>query len=132
MRACLDTNILVSGIFWKGVPGRILDHWVKNDFDIVATMPVLTEYQRVLRELGSKIDVNLTDEWVRVLVERATIVIPMIGIKRWSRDVNDDKFVQCALAGKVDYLVTGDKDLLEMDDRLPFEMVRPREFLDCL
>lgn len=132
MRVCLDTNVLVSGIFWKGIPGKILDHWVKDDFDIVVTMPVLTEYQRVLREIGSKIDSSLTDEWARVLVERSSIVIFITPIKRWSRDVDDDKFVQCALAGNADYLVTGDKDLLDMDEIFPFGIVKPREFLNCL
>lgn len=132
MRACLDTNVLISGIFWKGVPGRVLDSWVGGEFDVVASNAVMTEYQRVLREMGTKIDQTLVDEWSRTLVEKSILIISIVPRKRWSRDIHDDKFVQCALSGRVGYLVTGDKDLLDLDEIFPFEIVKPKEFLNCL
>ncbi len=132
MRICLDTNVLISGIFWRGVPGQILDCWVGGEFDIVASHAVMDEYQRLLRRVGSKIDQGLVDEWSRVLIEKSILIVSKMPLQRWSRDVNDDKFVQCALVGKVEYLVTGDKDLLDMEDIFPFGVVKPREFLSYL
>lgn len=132
MRVCLDTNVLVSGIFWKGIPGRILDLWADDHFDLVGTPSIWEEYRLVLRRLGTKFGQGLANEWARVLVEKMIIVVPVLGIERWVRDIHDDKFIQGSLAGRVDYLVTGDRDLLALEMNFPFEITKPREFLRYL
>lgn len=53
MKVVLDTNVLISGIFWKGTPRKILDEWSKGKFQLVVTPNIFTEYQRVGEELGA-------------------------------------------------------------------------------
>ena len=54
MKIVLDTNVLVSGIFWGGIPFRILEHWISDDIEIIATPDILNEYVRVISFVGKK------------------------------------------------------------------------------
>ena len=54
MRIVLDTNVLISGIFFAGPPGSILDAWSANRVQIVTSPEILEEYRRVASELGRK------------------------------------------------------------------------------
>jgi predicted nucleic acid-binding protein len=44
VRIVLDTNVLVSGIFWTGIPFKILEHWIKGRFKLLITEDILKEY----------------------------------------------------------------------------------------
>lgn len=132
MRVCLDTNVLISGIFWRGIPGRIIDLWIENRFDLVATLSILDEYRRILKRIEASTGENVAEKWIKILVEKLIMVIPLSKPKKWSRDVHDDQFIQCSLSANVDYLVTGDKDLLELSDPMPFSILKPKVFLDKL
>jgi hypothetical protein len=54
IKAILDTNIVISGIFWKGVPFEILKAWQEHRFCLALTLPILNEYRRVLDEMTKK------------------------------------------------------------------------------
>jgi predicted nucleic acid-binding protein len=51
MKAILDTNVLVSGVFWKGPPFEILNAWRKQRFELTISPAILEEYCRVLGEM---------------------------------------------------------------------------------
>ena len=52
--AILDTNVIISGIFWKGAPFEILKAWQEHRFRLAITLPILNEYRRVLDEMTKK------------------------------------------------------------------------------
>ena len=54
MRVILDTNVFMSGLFWGGSPGEILDAWGSKFLTIVFSKNILTEYLRVSDELSKK------------------------------------------------------------------------------
>ncbi len=132
MRVCIDTNVFVSGIFWKGSPGAVIESWIEERFDLVASVPLLDEYKRVLRKVGVGIDPILAEKWITVLLERVHVIIPALPVKRWSRDRDDDKFIDCALAGNVNYLVSGDQDLLVLNGQFSFAILKPQAFLSLI
>lgn len=132
MRVCVDTNVLVSGIFWKGYPGKMIDEWVEGRFDLIASLSLLDEYKRVLRRTGAEIDPPLSEKWITILVEKVIVVIPSLPPQRWSRDTDDDKFIDCSFAGRANYLVTGDKDLLVLNGQFSFAILKPRKFLEVI
>lgn len=129
MRVCLDTNVLVSGIFWKGIPGKIIDRWIEGQFELVVSFSILEEYKRVLKDLGGRDNQELAELWIKKILEKASIVAASPKLGKWSRDAQDDKFIHCALASHADYLVTGDQDLLELKDRSGVKILTPKEFL---
>lgn len=132
MRAVLDTNVLVSGIFFGGVPGKILDAWTQRRFEIFVTPGILDEYASALQAVGGKETESLRNRWINAIAGHAHHVLDPAAYPRICRDSHDDKFLYCSMAVRVDYLVTGDKDLKILEDSYSFKIVSPRAFLEVL
>jgi predicted nucleic acid-binding protein len=50
----IDTNVLVSGIFWKGKPYQVIESWEQGAFKLLASPEILEEYRRVLEDLSKR------------------------------------------------------------------------------
>ena len=127
MRIVLDTNVLVSGIFWGGAPLKILDHWVSGDLDIFTTMQILDEYVRVINALGSR-KPALAARWVDLLTTYPVVIKNRVSISR-SRDPDDNKFLECAVSADVDCIVSGDDDLLALKHIHTIPILKPSAFI---
>ena len=53
MRVVLDTNVLMSGIFFAGPPATILAAWVEGELELLASVDILTKYRRAGSRLGN-------------------------------------------------------------------------------
>lgn len=132
MKVVLDTNVLVSGIFFGGVPGRILDAWTERRFEIFITPSLFDEYTGALQAFGGKGADSLRAYWIAAIAEHAHHVLDPKTYPKICRDPHDDKFLYCAVSIKVDYLVTGDKDLKILEGSYNFKIISPRAFLSIL
>ena len=129
MKIVIDTNVLVSGIFWGGVPSAVLDLWAQGSLDLAASPPILAEYTRVLEKYGAKLSNSaLASQWVYFIVQHALIVRTE---KRYHvcRDSHDDMYLDCAVEGKAVFIVSGDKDLLVLTQFMGVKIIAPSEFL---
>ena len=136
MRAVIDTNVLVSGLIRpRGTPGAVLRALRDRRFIAVVSPPILDEIIDVLSRpwLRGKyaIDDRGVETFLRLLVLRAEIVEPHSEIRR-CRDPHDDKFLEAAVDGRVDRLVSGDADLLELGSIEGVAIVDPSSFVDEL
>jgi hypothetical protein len=66
MKVVLDTNVLVSGVFWRGPASRILELWAKDKVEVVVSPEILTEYQRLLVEMERDKPAGLADAWTGI------------------------------------------------------------------
>lgn len=132
MRVVLDTNVLVSGIFFKGTPGKIIDAWVDEAFLLFITPAILEEYTLTLGEISLKHDEILAYDWVQTLAELSHLIPDSKSTLSYCRDADDDKFIQCAIDAKANYLVTGDKDLTSLAKTFSFQIISPSKFLNKL
>jgi len=117
IRAVLDTNIFIRSLIRKGnISDKIVEHWKVDDFLLVASQEILEEIEDVLKRpwLVEKYgyDVEQVDELVELVAQKAIFVEPAFSLKL-CRDVNDDKFVDCSILGRVQNLVSEDNDLLD-------------------
>ena len=133
LRVVLDTNVLLSGIAYPAsVPGKILAAWRHGSIDVLLSAYILDELRRVLPRLAHRHGLTLAeiDDLVDVLSIQAEVIEPRPGVDPELRDVDDQPVVGTLLAALetsgVDYLITGDKDLLAMAERYP--IVAPAEF----
>ena len=129
MKVVLDTNVLVSGIFWSGPSSRILALWAKDKIEVIASPEILEEYTRLLAELERKKPAGLADAWTRFIVQHATVISPERGQSSRCRDPDDDKFLHCALSAGAPYVISGDKDLLSLGQVAGVEILTPAAFL---
>ena len=119
LKAVLDTQILLRGAAsaTPSVTSRIYTAWDAGRFILLLSEPILTEIEDVLSrpEVISKL--RMTPIEAGALIElvrrRSTRVTPAVAMTQ-SRDPDDNKFLDCAVAGSADYTVSGDADLLSL------------------
>jgi putative PIN family toxin of toxin-antitoxin system len=130
MRVVVDTNVLVSGIFFGGVPGRILTAWRDGKLTLVVSPTVLDEYQRVGSVLRTRYHGADLEPVLALVAVHAEVVEPPTLSTRLCDDPDDDKFMACALAGRASIVVSGDKGRRRVSGWSGIEVVTPRAFVD--
>lgn len=133
LRVVLDTNVMLSAIAYPAsVPGKILAAWRHGSVDVLLSVFIHDELRRVLPRLAHRHGLTSAeiDDLVDVLSIQAELIEPQPGVNPDLRDADDQPVLGTLLAAlkisAVDYLITGDKDLLAMADRYP--IVTPAEF----
>lgn len=111
MKIVLDTNVFISGIFWTGAPRRVLTLFAENKVSLMTTKNILYEYSRILHKIDRKGDV--AEKWMTFILENS-FIFEDTELVRICRDPEDDKFLNCAITGKADCIVSGDDDLLSI------------------
>lgn len=130
IKAVLDVNILISGLFWKGSSWRIVDLAITHHIESVTSPAILAELEAVLYEDFSDIPYNRIEEIIRDTLSYSRLVAAERISVKGLRDIKDTKIIACALAGKAEYIVTGDKDLLVLKEYKGVRIVTPKAFLD--
>ena len=128
MKILIDTNILISGLFYGGLPERLLFKLDEN-FNVCVNDEIIAEYRaqiakkvlqrkKVLNErLSEKFFSNLQSFEIQSNLKVC-------------RDPKDDKFINCAIDAKAIYIVSGDNDLLTLKNFAGVEIVTAREFYE--
>ncbi len=127
MRVVLDTNVLISGVFYAGPPLQILISCIEGDFQLALSPDILLEYRRVGEEFSRKRSDPDFERLLSLLVAQALIVEAPDLNQPVCRDPHDDKFIACALAVCADVIVSGDKDLLSISGKISVPVMRPKE-----
>jgi putative PIN family toxin of toxin-antitoxin system len=129
-RVVIDTNVLISGLLSStSTPARAVEK--------AATTAQLVATTETLRELIEKLHASTFDRYVRrerrdALLERIAALVEIIDVLqsiRASRDPTDDKFLEAAVNGRADVIVTGDKDLLALNPFRGIAIVTPADYL---
>lgn len=130
-RVVLDTNALVSALLFSGPSSRLAELWRGGAMALLASGAMVREYGRVLAypkcRLSAEEALGLLTEEVLPFVTPVEVseVIPVI-----AEDPSDDEFLACALTGKADAIVSGDKHLLRLGDYRGIPVLSVREFLE--
>lgn len=127
LRVVIDTNIYIS-FLKRGYYRKILDLWLDEGFDLLTSSEILEELFEVLSRSKFNFSPDEITELGGLLFERAIIVEPKEKLKV-CRDPDDDKFLECAVEGKADYLVTGDPDLKNIGEYKKIKVVAGSLFL---
>jgi putative PIN family toxin of toxin-antitoxin system len=127
-RAVLDTNILVSGILGgAGLP--VLKQWRKGNLILVMSHEIYAEYRAVLRRPRFGLPGRLVDELLDFIREQADWVEPEIQVSI-VRDPSDDKFIEAAICGHANAIISADRDLLDLGEVEGIPIVPPWEFAE--
>jgi putative PIN family toxin of toxin-antitoxin system len=137
IRAVLDTNVLVSGLVsQKGPPRQVLDAWLEGRYTLVVSLYLVDELAHVLTYPRIAERVHLTQEGLEAilaaLLSQAELTPGELQLPGVTCDPKDDPVVACAVEGQVDYIVSGDQDLLELGEYEGVHVVTPRQFVELL
>ncbi len=129
-RVVLDTNVVVSALLFRGELSRLLTLWKEKSFMIAASREIIDEYIRVLAYPRFK----LTEGEIETILQEE--LLPYIDPVTVSEDVrgacedpDDDKFLACAVAGRADFILSGDAHLIKMKIYEGCRIITAKEFL---
>ena len=134
LRAVMDTNVLVSGVLWRGVPFHLLRWAEENSLIIYTSLDIMAEVYRVVHypKFQKYIDKQLTSssELFAKIESLCTVVHVEQVVSGVCSDADDEKFLSCALAANVEVLVSGDRHLLNLQQYQFVRIVTAREFYE--
>jgi uncharacterized protein len=130
LRLVLDTNILVSSILTKNTPPqKVFDYSITNG-TILLSEPTALEIAEVLTR--NKFDRYALLSNRLIFLQTLNSIAEIMQITEFltiCRDPKDDKFLELAVNGKADYLITGDRDLLVLHPFRNIQILTPTAFL---
>ena len=130
IRVVVDTNVFVSS-FFGGNPRKIVDLWKSGQLTLCLSKSIIDEYVEVLQRLGLKNERELS-ELLNLFAHgfHSTFSAKTPELHLVEEDPDDDKFIECAVALKADFVISGDKALIAIQDYMGIRIVTPKEFLD--
>jgi putative PIN family toxin of toxin-antitoxin system len=127
MKALFDTNVLVAASVTEGVCAKLLGRARRKQFELVLSPFILEEFKNVLSRKFSASKDQISGACT--LISEAARIVPHTSVVSGiCRDPDDDQILCSALSAKADYLVTGDKDLLNLDEFHGIKIVTPGAF----
>jgi putative PIN family toxin of toxin-antitoxin system len=130
MRIVLDTNVLISGIFFSGPPFEILKAWRDGEIQIVSSPEILHEYYRAASLLQEQFPNTDIEPILNMIAINSELIRAPALHKQVCDDPDDDKFLACAVAGNTGVIVSGDKHLLKLSGYKGITIVKPAQFVD--
>lgn len=132
MIATLDTNVLVSGTLFGGIPGRIVDAAVDRRFTLALSPAILAEYEGVLLRAKFGLNRAAVEVLVRDMEAHALLVYPGKTHEIVLHDPADNAIIDCAVEAKADVIVSGDAHLKELRETAGIPVVTPARFVEMI
>jgi hypothetical protein len=131
VRVVLDTHVVVSALLFTGISSKLVPLWQGGGITALVSRGILEEYLRVLSYPKFK----LSEGDIKGLIQEellpyVDVVKPWKRLRVVDRDPSDDKFVECAVAGKARVIISGDKDLLSIGRYRKLLIQSPAQFLE--
>ena len=129
IKVVFDTNVFVSS-FFGGNPRKVVDLWKTGEVTLCLSKPIIDEYVEVLQRLGLHNETELGELlglFARGLHAVLASKTPKLHVVE--DDPDDDKFIECAVALKADFIISGDKALIAIEDYMGIKIVNPKEFI---
>jgi len=130
MRVVLDTNVFISSFLGTGTPRKIIDFWKEGKITICLSKEIVDEYVEVLERLrlsGEKGVEEFLQLFARNFHSLFTAKTPNLEIVK--NDPDDNKFFECAVALKAQFIISGDKAVLKIENYMGIKILSPKQFI---
>ncbi len=136
-RIVLDTNVFVSALINPhGKPAQILNHVFENRIRLFISPPIIEELERVLSypKLAKKhgLKREKLKEFIADLLSIMSLIEEEKIIEVITEDPSDSKYLSCALNSKVDFIISGDTHLLNLEQYEGIPIVTPAQLLEIM
>jgi putative PIN family toxin of toxin-antitoxin system len=132
MKIVLDANIFISSFFWGGNPRIVLERAITGIDELFITKEILDEINDVIIRPKFHADENRINYYINSIEEVANKIVPKRRITHGSRDKADNKYIECGIAARVDYIISGDIHLLEIEEYESIKIITAKEYLTII
>lgn len=128
-RVVLDTNVTISAFFWNGSPRAIYELINKDKLEMLLSSEMEKEFIRVLSYSKFGLTAKEILPFVRYLRLNSELITTTSNVSAITSDPTDNIFLECALDGKADYIISGDRHLLDLKTYRDIQILKPKDFL---
>lgn len=127
MKIVVDTNVVVSGVFFGGNPRKVLEAVYNGKIEACASDEIITEYNSVVERMIRKKSGALRNDVLQPFISKLTPINVTSQIAL-CRDPDDNKFLSCAIDADAMFIVSGDNDLLSLKEYENIRIVTAADF----
>jgi uncharacterized protein len=128
-KVILDTNILVSALGWQGNPHRVLQKAIDKEVELFISYEQLEELARVLDYPKFDFTAEEKTRFKALISATAVLVRPRTKLDIIKEDPSDNRILECALASKADFIISGDAHLIALGKLESTRIVSASQFL---
>jgi len=134
MKIVVDANMFISALIWDGNPESVIDRAADRSDLLFISDAIVDEIERTLRKpkFGRSEDRVVSFVSYIKKIGKTVTISPQHRITGVCRDPDDDKYIECALAAGADYIISGDRDLLELKEYGGIKIVNARDYLNIV
>lgn len=129
LKITADTNILISAIITKGNEFQLLKLARFGKIQLILSPQILKEFKEVISRPKFGFSQEQISNALKQIINISSIVMPSVKINIIKDDAEDNKILECAVSGKVDYIVSGDSHLLKLKEYKGIKIVKTADIL---
>ena len=130
MRIVVDTNVLVSGIFWNGNESTVLKACKIRDLINYISPDIITEFERVLHYEKFRLTASEINSALETILVFSTVVVPQIKLDVIRDDSTDNIVLECGLTANAECIISGDNHLLRLGKYKKMKIMNAKRFID--
>jgi len=128
-KVVFDTNVLISAILFGGHPRKCLELAIEGKIELFLSEDITDEFKGVLKREKFGIPEENLHYIITALKSIANLVNPKKSFNIIKKDPEDNKFIECAVEAESDFIISGDKHLLDLLEFRKIKILNPSDFL---
>ena len=132
MKIVIDSNVFVSSFYYAGNPRKVFDRVTNGLDELFITDDILTEIVSVMSRDKFASNIDEIEAYIKIIESYSIKLSAKNVLQNVSRDKDDNKILQCAMDGNADFIITGDKDLLVLQEFKEIKIVKPSDYLEII
>ena len=137
LRAVIDTNLFISGLFGKdSFSAKLQDHWINQNFELATSIEILKEVSRVLQYPRIRERFQPKEETLKrffhLIFRKAIVTKDTYTTDRITDDPSDNKFLACAMEAQADFILSRDPHLRNLKQYQGIKIIDVTTFLEQL
>ncbi len=131
-KVVLDTNVFVSAMILIGHSNILIEKWQSDEFILLFSPAIYDEYLEVIMRPKFKYTEERLRQFSELLTEKGISVNPQIKLNIIKDDPDDNMFLECAIEGSADFIVSGDTHLLTLKKYENIPILKASQFINEL
>jgi len=130
MKIVLDANIFISALFRGGNPKKVLERAINKTDELYISKEILEEIEDVIKRPKFHAENEKIEYIIKSIEDISEKITPKNKIKNGSRDINNNKYIECAMAANANFIISGDIHLLELKQYKKIKIITAKEYLE--
>ena len=127
-RLVLDSNIYISALLWNGNERKLVSSCQEGKYHPIISFYILNEIERVLVKKFN-LTTEVVNEYPSEILTFSGLIVPTMRINEITDDPSDNRILETAVEGMVDYIISGDQHLLNLKQYRDILIIRTSEIL---